>query len=113
MPRSRMRASSVASTIRWWTKQASLCCRAIWSCTRRTQSTLNASPEAAAIVCLALIRTVDRVRIDLNQGRADILIDEAELQRRRAELEAAGGFAFPASQTPWQEIQRALVGQMD
>ena len=66
----------------------------------------------AAMGGLALIRTGDRVRIDLNQGRADILIDDAELQRRRAELEAAGGFAFPASQTPWQEIQRAHVGQM-
>jgi len=81
--------------------------------TSGSPSILNASPEAAAMGGLALIRTGDRVRIDLNQGRADILIDEAELQRRRAELEAAGGFTFPASQTPWQEIQRALVGQMD
>ena len=38
---------------------------------------------------------------------------EAELAERRAALEAAGGYPYPASQTPWQEIQRALVGQLD
>ena len=52
------------------------------------------------------------MRIDLNTGRADALVDEAEWQRRRDELEAAGGFAYPASQTPWQEIQRRTVGQL-
>jgi len=62
---------------------------------------------------LALLRTGDRVRIDLRTGRADMLVDEAELASRRAALEAAGGYSYPASQTPWQEIQRALVGQMD
>jgi len=81
--------------------------------TSGSPSILNASPEAAANGGLALIRTGDRVRIDLNQGRADILVDEAELARRRAELEARGGYPYPASQTPWQEIQRAFIGQMD
>jgi dihydroxy-acid dehydratase len=81
--------------------------------TSGSPSILNASPEAAAMGGLALLRTGDRVRIDLGKGRADMLVDEAELARRRAELEAAGGYAYPASQTPWQEIQRALVGQMD
>jgi dihydroxy-acid dehydratase len=81
--------------------------------TSGSPSILNASPEAAANGGLALIRTGDRVRIDLKQGRADILVDEAELARRRAELEAQGGYPYPASQTPWQEIQRALIGQMD
>jgi len=81
--------------------------------TSGSPSILNASPEAAAMGGLALLRTGDRVRIDLGKGRADMLVDEAELQRRRAELEAAGGYAYPASQTPWQEIQRALIGQMD
>jgi dihydroxy-acid dehydratase len=52
------------------------------------------------------------VRIDLRRGTADILLDDAELDERRAELEAAGGYAYPASQTPWQEIQRAVVGQL-
>ena len=81
--------------------------------TSGSPSILNASPEAAAMGGLALIRTGDRVRIDLGRGCADLLIDAAELDQRRAALAAAGGYAYPASQTPWQEIQRALVGQMD
>ena len=75
--------------------------------TSGTPSILNASPEAAVGGGLALLQTGDRIRIDLNQRRADILLPEEELARRRADLEARGGFAYPASQTPWQEIQRA------
>jgi dihydroxy-acid dehydratase len=41
-----------------------------------------------------------------------MLVDEEELARRRRELEAQGGYAYPASQTPWQEIHRDGVGQM-
>src|SRR6266705_1745448 len=80
--------------------------------TSGSPSILNASPEAAAGGGLALLRTGDRVRIDLNKGTADILISDADLAKRREELEAAGGYAYPASQTPWQEIQRAHIGQM-
>ncbi|WP_294393361.1 IlvD/Edd family dehydratase [uncultured Sphingomonas sp.] len=81
--------------------------------TSGSPSILNASPEAAANGGLALLQTGDRVRIDLGKGRADMLVDDAELQRRREALEAAGGYKYPASQTPWQEIQRNLVGQMN
>jgi dihydroxy-acid dehydratase len=81
--------------------------------TSGSPSILNASPEAAAMGGLALLRSGDRVRIDLKQRRADMLVDEAELARRRDALMAQGGYAYPASQTPWQEIQRALVGQMN
>ena len=80
--------------------------------TSGSPSILNASPEAAAGGGLALLRTGDRVRVDLKTGRADALVDEAEWLRRREELEAAGGFSYPASQTPWQEIQRRTVGQL-
>ncbi|MDJ0278447.1 IlvD/Edd family dehydratase [Sphingomonas sp. 2R-10] len=80
--------------------------------TSGSPSILNASPEAAAGGGLALLRTGDRVRIDLGKGRADVLLDEAELAGRRRELEAAGGYQYPASQTPWQAIQRSVVGQM-
>ena len=80
--------------------------------TSGSPSILNASPEAAAGGALALLRTGDRVRIDLRRGTADVLLDDAELDERRAELEAAGGYRYPASQTPWQEIQRAVVGQL-
>ncbi|MHC9418538.1 IlvD/Edd family dehydratase [Sphingomonas citri] len=81
--------------------------------TSGSPSILNASPEAAAMGALALLRTGDRVRVDLNRARVDVLVDEAELAERRRALEAAGGYAYPASQTPWQEIQRAVVGQMN
>jgi dihydroxy-acid dehydratase len=81
--------------------------------TSGSPSILNASPEAAAMGGLALLKTGDRVRIDLNKGTVDVLISDAELAARRAALEAAGGYAYPASQTPWQEIQRAMVGQMN
>ncbi|MBB5714372.1 dihydroxy-acid dehydratase [Sphingomonas aerophila] len=81
--------------------------------TSGSPSILNASPEAAAMGGLALLKTGDRVRIDLKRGTADVLIPDEELAERRRALEAAGGFPYPASQTPWQEIQRALVGQMN
>jgi dihydroxy-acid dehydratase len=80
--------------------------------TSGSPSVLNASPEAAAGGGLALLRTGDRVRIDLNKGTADILISKAELAKRRKILEKSGGFDFPANQTPWQEIQRGIVDQL-
>ncbi|WGS52965.1 dihydroxy-acid dehydratase family protein [Paraburkholderia sp. D15] len=80
--------------------------------TSGSPSILNASPEAAVGGGLALLRSGDRVRIDLARGTADVLIDAAELEQRRAALAAAGGYRFPASQTPWQEMQRAMVGQL-
>jgi dihydroxy-acid dehydratase len=80
--------------------------------TSGSPSILNASPEAAALGGLALLRTGDRVRIDLKRGTADVLLGEAELAERRAGL-AADGYAYPSSQTPWQAIQRSLVGQLD
>ncbi|WP_010218046.1 IlvD/Edd family dehydratase [Sphingomonas sp. PAMC 26621] len=80
--------------------------------TSGSPSILNASPEAAAGGTLALLRTGDRVRIDLNRGTADVLIDDAEIAARREALAAAGGYQYPASQTPWQEIQRSVVGQL-
>jgi dihydroxy-acid dehydratase len=81
--------------------------------TSGSPSILNASPEAAAMGGLALIRTGDRVRIDLGKGTANVLIADEELAERRRALTEAGGYAYPRSQTPWQEIQRATVGQME
>lgn len=84
--------------------------------TSGSPSILNASPEAATGGGLALLRTGDRVRIDLRTRTADLLVDDAELARRRAEVDAqiaAGGLPYvPASQTPWQEIQRGMVTQL-
>ena len=75
-------------------------------------SILNASPEAAAGGNLAILRTGDRVRVDLNAGTVDILLPEAEIASRQQALKAAGGYKYPAHQTPWQEIQRGLVEQL-
>lgn len=84
--------------------------------TSGSPSILNASPEAAVGGGLALLQTGDRIRIDLRKRTADLLVDDAELARRRAALEAqlAGdGLAYvPKSQTPWQEIQRGMVSQL-
>jgi len=81
--------------------------------TSGSPSILNASPEAAAGGGLALLQTGDRVRFDLRKSRVDVLISATEVVERRKALEAAGGYAYPESQTPWQEIQRSVVGQMD
>jgi dihydroxy-acid dehydratase len=79
--------------------------------TSGSPSILNASPEAAVGGGLALLRTGDPVRIDLEKGTANILISKAELAERRAALEKRGGYKYPSSQTPWQEIQRSMVEQ--
>jgi dihydroxy-acid dehydratase len=80
--------------------------------TSASPSIVNASPEAAVGGGLALLKTGDRVRIDLNKGSANMFVDEAELAQRRVALEKQGGFKYPPSQTPWQEIQRGMVEQL-
>ena len=79
--------------------------------TSGSPSILNASPEAAANGGLAILRTSDRVRIDLKKGEANILISDAEVKQRHADLMAKGGFPYPKNQTPWQELYRDTVGQ--
>ncbi|MGR3435167.1 MAG: IlvD/Edd family dehydratase, partial [Shimia sp.] len=81
--------------------------------TSGSPSILNASPEAAEGGGLALLRTGDRVRIDLRACTADMLVDDAELEARRAALAEAGGYPHPESQTPWQEIFREKVDRFD
>ena len=79
--------------------------------TSGSPSILNASPEAAVGGGIALLRTGERVRIDLKNRSADMLVDKAEIARRRKELAEVERTITPESQTPWQEIQRGLVGQ--
>ena len=81
--------------------------------TSGSPSILNASPEAAIGGGLALLKTGDRVRIDLNKGTADMLVAPAELTERTTALKKNGGYHYPPSQTPWQEIQRAMLDQLD
>jgi len=80
--------------------------------TSASPSIINASPEAAVGGGLALLKTGDRVRIDLNKGSANMLVPDTELAQRRAALEKQGGYKYPPSQTPWQEIQRGMVDQL-
>jgi len=80
--------------------------------TSGSPSILNASPEAAVGGGLAVLKTGDRIRIDMRQRIANVLVSDAVLADRRRALEAAGGYRYPASQTPWQEIQRGMVDQL-
>lgn len=80
--------------------------------TSGSPSILNASPEAATGGNLAILKTNDIVRIDLNKRSVDIKISTAEILRRQRQLKEAGGYPIPDSQTPWQEIQRALVDEL-
>ena len=81
--------------------------------TSGSPSILNASPEAAVGGGLALLKTGDMIRIDLTACRVDVQLSDDALAERRKELEQAGGYDFPAHQTPWQEIQRGMVEQLD
>ena len=80
--------------------------------TSGSPSILNASPEAAAGGGLAILRTGDRMRVDLAQGACNVLIAQEEVEKRYAELRQAGGYRYPAHQTPWQEIQRSMTAQL-
>ncbi len=77
--------------------------------TSASPSILNASPEAAAGGGLALLKNGDRIRVDLRTCRVDALIPEAEWRERAEALAAAGGYAMPESQTPWQKYFRNLA----
>ena len=81
--------------------------------TSGSPSILNASPEAAAGGGIACVRTGDRVRVDLGRGTVNLLMSEQDMAARRLALKDHGGYQYPLSQTPWQEIQRGLVGQLD
>ncbi|MGF6394081.1 IlvD/Edd family dehydratase [Pseudomonas plecoglossicida] len=76
--------------------------------TSASPSILNMSPEAAVGGGLALLQTNDWLRVDLNQRRVDLLVDDDEVARRRAAWKPD----IPASQTPWQELYRQMVGQL-
>ena len=81
--------------------------------TSGSPSILNAAPEAADNGGLAILRTGDRVRFDLNKCTADILISEAEYGERIKALVADGGYAIPESHSPWQQYFREMVGSFD
>ncbi len=78
--------------------------------TSGSPSILNASPEAAAGGNLAILQNGDRVRIDLNTCTVNMIADDAEIAARHDALQAAGGYASPESQSPWQQYFRELTG---
>jgi len=80
--------------------------------TSGSPSILNASPEAATGGNLAILKTNDIVRIDLNKRSVDIKISKAEIDKRHRLLKKKGGHPIPESQTPWQEIQREIVDEL-
>ncbi len=81
--------------------------------TSGSPSILNASPEAADGGGLALLRTGDMVRVDLNACTVNMLVPLDELAGRARALTEAGGYDAPESQSPWQEIFREKVGRFD
>lgn len=77
--------------------------------TSGSPSILNASPEAAAGGGLAILATGDMIAINLAERTVNVLLDDVEIAARRSALDRRGGYQMPASQTPWQEIQRSMV----
>tara|TARA_Y100001934_G_scaffold274285_1_gene366213 strand:+ start:2228 stop:4009 length:1782 start_codon:yes stop_codon:yes gene_type:complete len=77
--------------------------------TSGSPSILNAAPEAATGSGLAILQTGDTVRVDLNQCSIDMLVDADELATRRAAYQPP---ELP-NHTPWQEIYRSTVSQLD
>ena len=77
--------------------------------TSDSPSILNASPESAVGGGLAWLRTGDVIRIDLAAGRCDVLVSDEELAKRRQSPLPP----VPESATPWQELYRATVSQLD
>jgi len=75
--------------------------------TSATPSILNVSPEAAIGGGLALLQTGDRIRIDLNSRKVDVMIPDSDLAARRAQWKAP----VLQNKTPWEEIYRSMVGQ--
>jgi len=77
--------------------------------TSESPSILHVSPESAVGGDLAIVKTGDKMRIDLNKRRVDLLISKAEFKKRRKRKK------IPKldNQTPWQEISRSNVGQLE
>ena len=77
--------------------------------TSENPSFLNVSPESAIGGDLIIIKTGDKIKIDLNKARIDLLISEAEFKKRRKNIK----LPVFQNQTPWQEISRNMVGQLE
>jgi dihydroxy-acid dehydratase len=77
--------------------------------TSESPSILNVSPESAIGGDLLIIETGDKIKIDLNNSRIDLLISNEEIEKRRKKVK----IPKLENQTPWQEISRKMVGQLE
>jgi dihydroxy-acid dehydratase len=77
--------------------------------TSDSPSILNISPESAVGGNLAILKTGDRIKVDLRQHRVDVLLSEEEIAQRRSELKPAE----LVNNSPWQEFYRSHVGQLE
>ena len=77
--------------------------------TSESPSILNVSPESAVGGDLLIIKTGDKIKIDLNNSRIDLLVSEDEIKKRKANTK----LPILENQTPWQEISRKMVGQLE
>ena len=77
--------------------------------TSASPSILHVSPESAVGGDLAIVKTGDKIKIDLNKRRVDLLISQVEFKKRRKNRKK---FKIN-NQTPWQEIFRNTVTQVD
>ena len=77
--------------------------------TSASPSILHVSPESAVGGDLGVVKTGDKMKIDLNKRRVDLLISQSEFKIRRRKRKK-----FKVNnQTPWQEIFRDTVGQLE
>ena len=77
--------------------------------TSGSPSILNASPESAVGGGLAILETGDQVRVDLKKRTVNVMLSAEEIDKRKVTWKAN----FPGSQTPWEEIYRSMVGQLE
>ncbi|MBA4765213.1 MAG: dihydroxy-acid dehydratase family protein [Erythrobacter sp.] len=77
--------------------------------TSDSPSILNVSPESAVGGGLSWLRNGDIIRVDLNEGSCNVLLDDKEIARRRAEEQEQ---EIPQSSTPWEELFREKSGQL-
>jgi dihydroxy-acid dehydratase len=77
--------------------------------TSDSPSILNISPESAIGGNLAILRTGDQIKVDLEKRRVDVLLSEEEIEARRKELKPAE----ITNHSPWEEFYRSNVGQLE
>ena len=77
--------------------------------TSESPSILNVSPESAIGGSLLIVKTGDKIKVDLNNSRIDLLISDEEIANRKKNIK----IPKLKNQTPWQEISRSLVGQLE